>query len=162
MDQDHQVLIGLINELEAGHGQKDQAEALQATFQHLRSYAAYHFGREEAVLRAVGYDTLAGHQAEHRAFEEKIEALALKLADNPGAAQREINDALLDYLRDWLRHHILVIDMSYKELVEGQPGRPERGRQLQGRPPVVGRLRSGSRNHCKLPIPTVFGLPGKN
>ncbi len=118
LDQDHQVLIGLINELEAGHGQKDQAEALQASFQHLRSYAAYHFGREEAVLRAVGYDTLAGHQAEHRAFEEKIEALALKLAENPGAAQREINDALLDYLRDWLRHHILVIDMSYKELVK--------------------------------------------
>ena len=32
-----------------------------------------------------------------------------------------VNQDLLDYLKDWLNHHILIEDMSYRKLAEPNP-----------------------------------------
>jgi hemerythrin len=38
-----------------------------------------------------------------------------------GAADPRMASELLEYLTDWLRHHILIQDMAFKPYVAGKP-----------------------------------------
>ena len=132
LDDDHRVLISVINELAENRGQEDKVSVLRGCFSHLRSYAEFHFAREEAVMRTVGYGALEEHQVEHRAFEAKMRELGTRLDSDPDEAIGEINAKLLAYLRGWLQHHILVIDMGYRPLVEGKPEASEAASRFKG------------------------------
>lgn len=118
MNDDHKFLIRVINRiaenLESGGPDDGLLECLSA----LRNYAAFHFAREEAVMRACGYSTLVEHQGEHREFTGRMNDLASQIDDGTLKVREAIDAELLQYLRDWLFHHILVIDMSYSELVK--------------------------------------------
>ena len=122
LDEDHRYLIKIINDLanNAGRGAASpgQAEVLRQSLRSLLRYAEFHFAREEGVMRACGYETLQGHRDEHRAFTDKMTALSKRFEDDPEAASTEINSDLLDYLKTWLNHHIMTVDMGYKPLVE--------------------------------------------
>ncbi len=119
IDEDHRVLISVINELAEMKGREDRASQLQGCFSHLRSYAEFHFSREEAMMRTAGYPALDGHQAEHRAFEAKMAELSETLeGDNGKAAAAGVNEKLLSYLKNWLQHHIMVVDKAYVPSVE--------------------------------------------
>ena len=120
LDEDHRTLIRIINDL-ADQQSNGDAKSLQTTFERLKHYAEFHFAREESVMRAAGYNVVQNHQGEHRAFEGKMRALSQRLEENPQTAIGEINRDLLEYLKKWLQHHILVIDMDYKGTVSQNP-----------------------------------------
>ena len=117
LDEDHQVLIRVINELAENQGRSDRVSVLKGCFNHLRHYAEYHFAREEAVLRSVGYRSLGDHHKEHAAFSDTMRDLAVRFDERPEEVVGEVNKELLSYLRGWLQHHILVVDMDYKPVV---------------------------------------------
>ena len=119
LDEDHQVLIGIINDLAELQGAEASAQALRATFEHLKHYAEFHFAREEAVMRSASYPVLSDHQVEHRDFESRMRDLSRRLERDPNRSALEINYELLHYLKNWLQHHILVIDKDYRPHVEG-------------------------------------------
>ena len=112
------MLVRVINQLATNTG---QAGALRQCIFALMRYAEFHFAREEHVMQACGFTALPEHKLEHEDFTAQIQALAKRFEEDPEAAAPEINEKLLDYLKNWLTHHILIVDMAYRPLVEDKP-----------------------------------------
>lgn len=118
LDDDHKMLFRVINQLAENSGQEGREGALRRCIFALMRYAEFHFAREEKVMAACGVAEIEAHKAEHHLFIERISAVS-KALDQPGTAGSPIDTELLEYLKDWLNHHILIVDMSYRPLVEG-------------------------------------------
>jgi hemerythrin-like metal-binding protein len=109
LDADHRCLIRIINLLEdAEEGDVDRV--VDIVMETLDLYCRYHFAREERIMRACGFPSLAFHRAEHQDFRRTV---AAKGAGKECASAPE----LLEHLKAWLLHHILIQDMAYKPYV---------------------------------------------
>ena len=118
IDSDHQALIQLINRLH-DHLETEQApEVLDQTFDRLVAYIDYHFAREEKVMEACGYPSLDEHREEHLSFTRQIRYVRDRYVKGGG---EEIGQDLLEFLKNWLTHHILIQDMDYKAHTDGDP-----------------------------------------
>lgn len=116
LDDDHKSLIAIINRLAESLEDEKASRVVQQSLTALLRYTEYHFGREEAVLRAVGYDHLTHHRDEHGRFVEELKELRADFTELDDVDQKR---RLLDFLKDWLTHHILIEDMAYKDRVTG-------------------------------------------
>ena len=132
LDEDHRFLIRVINRLGQNLDNPTANVAIKECLASLKNYAEFHFAREESVMRACGYTTLGEHQAEHRAFTSKIADLARRYEAETDQPVSSVDQELFNYLKDWLTHHILVIDMSYRRLVENNPKARAAARQFKG------------------------------
>lgn len=135
LDDDHKVLIRIINQLAENVDGSARPAVLRRCIYALMRYAEYHFGREEEVMMACGFPELPAHRDEHRRFIEKIRAVAQSFeqaeeaagpggeltAATPGQYGESTNRELLEFLKHWLAHHILKIDMAYRPFVENRP-----------------------------------------
>ena len=118
LDSDHQALIHLINRLhETLEGEEDQG-VLDEIFDRLVAYVDHHFAREEMVMEACGYPLADGHREEHRRFTQEIRYVRDRYLKGGDAG---IGQELLEFLKNWLSHHILIQDMDYKTFAEGDP-----------------------------------------
>ena len=115
LDADHKALIRLINRLHDGLEAGVESAALGEVFDSLLNYTRFHFTREEKVMRACRYPDAKAHEEEHAGFTRHIEEIRDRYARNADPA---LIRGLLDYLKDWLSHHILIQDMAYKPYVE--------------------------------------------
>ncbi len=115
LDSDHRALIGLINRLHDGLRSEDDADALVGVFDSLIAYAKLHFAREEKVMEACGYPEVEAHRAEHARFTDRIYELRDRYTGEPATTA---TGDLLEYLKAWLNHHILIQDMAYKAYTE--------------------------------------------
>ena len=128
LDDDHKVLIRVINQLaENAEGDGRPAVVRQCLYALMR-YAEYHFGREEEVMNACGFPEIPAHREEHQRFIAKIRRVAASFEQGESTARTKdtqsgarLDQELLDFLKNWLNHHILVIDMAYRPLVENRP-----------------------------------------
>jgi hemerythrin len=109
MDQQHKYLIGLINELHSEMAAKPGKADLHSILDGLLHYAEFHFADEEALLLLHHYPALAQQQTEHQNFIESVREF--KKNPDKEAAGSELRLDL--FLRQWLQHHILQIDMDY-------------------------------------------------
>ena len=116
LDDDHKSLIAIINRIAESLENADGDGVVQQSLTALLRYTEYHFGREEAVLRAVGYDNLGHHRVEHQRFIQDLQELRADFVQLDDETQKR---RLLDFLKDWLTHHILIEDMAYKDRVSG-------------------------------------------
>ncbi len=90
-------------------------------------------------MAACQYPENREHKLEHRDFVERINHLHRRFDDNPDAAAEEaaaicdtrVNEALLSFLRDWLKHHILVEDMAYRPHAEHSPAARKAAKSFQ-------------------------------
>ncbi len=73
----------------------------------LKEYAIKHFSDEEAYMQSIRYKKFLSHKIEHDDFIEKLEALDFDQMDKN---QAETLLDLLEFLSDWLVHHILEKD----------------------------------------------------
>ncbi len=73
----------------------------------LTDYATIHFEHEEEYMMSISYKKLFSHKAEHEEFIEKISSYNLSEIDE---RQKDVILGLLDFLNDWLIHHILEND----------------------------------------------------
>ena len=118
LDSDHKALIKLINslhkDLELGEGQTE----LDQVFEQLIVYVDYHFKREESVMEACNYPATDAHREEHHSLAQEM----LYFRDlHMRGGERQIGEELLDFLKSWLNHHVLIQDMHYKKYAEGNP-----------------------------------------
>jgi len=110
IDAQHKILVGLIARLEdSNEGDDDLSEI----FDRLEWYVAEHFTLEEARMRASGYPQLETHIAEHRQFKDWVLSAREQLFAD-GAPSVALAHVVCDYLREWLTHHILIVDMDFK------------------------------------------------
>jgi len=110
IDQQHQKLVDVLNQLhEAMRTGKGQA-ALSALFDELVSYTDYHFKTEESLFGSLDYAEKAAHIQEHRDLVRQ--ALELQASFKAGTAF--LSAKVLDFLEAWVSNHILKMDMTYK------------------------------------------------
>lgn len=118
LDEDHKVLIRLISRLHDTVAAGATPARLAEIFDGLIAYYEFHFAREERILEACGYPDLVVHREQHVGFTRHIHELRQRAVVHPNPA---IGGDLLDYLKDWLNHHVLIHDMAYKPYVAGNP-----------------------------------------
>lgn len=131
LDEDHRVLIRIINQLADSKEKQDQAGVLRQSLYSLLRYAEFHFAREEKVLTACQFPGMTHHKREHRAFTDHMKELAKSLDDDELPAAEIVSQDLLTYLKEWLNHHILIEDMSYRKLAESNPAALEAAKNFR-------------------------------
>ncbi len=114
-DSDHKALIGLINRL---HDSLDEDEPapLDEIFDMLIAYTELHFAREEKGMEACGYPEVEIHRDQHAGFTDRVYRARERYR---GGSDPALTGELLEYLKLWLNHHILIQDMAYKPYAAG-------------------------------------------
>lgn len=111
IDDQHKVLIGILNRLFVAVAQRTSNDIIIEILDSLIDYTKTHFELEEKLLEEAGYEPLklASHKEQHRAFIDKVSAVASKhLVDG-----KSISFELVHFLKRWLSDHILVTDKAY-------------------------------------------------
>jgi hemerythrin len=108
MDDEHQVLIGLMNKLHALHDAGAGGPVLLEALGNLARYTEKHFADEEAYMAKVGYPDLVAHRGIH---ERLLNRLA-ELHENCRTTHK-LSDDLFVFLKTWLSGHICGVDTKY-------------------------------------------------
>lgn len=109
IDEQHRQFVKMIDELyDAIKSQRTETKLVEI-FKKLDTYIQKHFSTEESLFRKIGYPKTDSHIAEHRNFKEKLESIKRKLNHN----EMEISFELVDFLEDWLVHHLNTVDKLY-------------------------------------------------
>jgi diguanylate cyclase (GGDEF)-like protein/hemerythrin-like metal-binding protein len=108
IDEQHKVLISLLNELAGTLAHDDQLE-INRVFDELAEYANFHFETEEAIwVEYFGDDSwLSSHQLTHSSFLPKVVELKEQNTNKPLI---EIIESIVKFLIRWLAFHIIDSD----------------------------------------------------
>lgn len=109
IDEQHKVLVGLVNEMHDAIHERHGREASIRILQRLTEYTKIHFAVEESLMRIFDYPGYEEHKKQHEALIEEIVALWHKI-ENENAA---ISFQLLHFLKMWLTEHIMDSDKEY-------------------------------------------------
>ena len=109
IDNQHQGLVIIINELFTYMSEGRAKNKLQDIFNHLTDYTKIHFRFEETMLVKYAYSEIDQHKAEHQKFIKKLENLKSEFLNNKITISLEV----LNFLKDWLLNHILISDKKY-------------------------------------------------
>jgi len=110
LDEDHKILVGLLNDLHDGIIDGHGTERLGRVLDGLVSYVDTHFAREEALFAQTHYPGAAEHIRAHRALTERVQEIQTRY--NKGLFDALSQDTL-NFLRTWLTEHILGADQNY-------------------------------------------------
>ncbi len=111
MDGQHQKLFEIINDLAEAMRDGKADGVIRDTVEQLAVYTRTHFLQEEVLMRQTGYPGLAGHQEQHRKLMADVEHY--KRAYEEGRSASPVS--LLNFVRQWLVHHIKESDKAYSE-----------------------------------------------
>lgn len=85
----------------------DKYDYIVEILNELRDYAATHFRHEEEYMESISYKRIFSQKVSHNDFIEKLEEYDLTRIDEN---QKGVFLELLEFLNDWLVHHILESD----------------------------------------------------
>jgi hemerythrin len=109
IDQQHQRLIALINDLFEAMQQGKGKDVLGNILNGLMAYTGTHFKTEEKYFDQFGYPETAAHKKEHANFVAKV--MEFKKAFDAGQSGLSLN--VMNFLNGWLVNHIQNIDKRY-------------------------------------------------
>jgi hemerythrin-like metal-binding protein/PAS domain S-box-containing protein len=114
VDSQHQVLVRLINDLDAAVTHGTEEAVLLRLLGELVAYAQYHFTTEEQMMLAAGVETghCRRHKLEHDNFAHSVGSRLEQIDPGNSAATHE----LLDFLVKWLIGHIMLVDKEMARL----------------------------------------------
>jgi hemerythrin len=110
IDEQHKILVNLLNELHDAIRQHHGRDASIAVMQRLADYTRIHFTVEESLMRILGYPEYETHKGHHEELIRQMQDLQARL--NQGEA---VSFELLHFLRNWLTNHIMEGDQRYVE-----------------------------------------------
>ena len=110
IDQQHQRLFALVNELHDYATKSMEFVPVKAAIDAVADYVEYHFTNEEQMLEIIGYKELEAHILEHKALEQKVKFYRNSFVQDPTSF--EMVD-FLGFLNSWLKEHIMRSDMDY-------------------------------------------------
>ncbi|MFI5109507.1 MAG: bacteriohemerythrin [Terriglobales bacterium] len=116
IDEQHQQLFALINELHEAMREGKRQTIVQDTLRRLAVYTVTHFRAEEELLRKSNFPGLAEHHAEHQKYVARVH----QFEEDLKAGHNTTSVAVLQFLRDWLAEHILRTDRSYSAYLNAQ------------------------------------------
>ncbi|TAL46152.1 MAG: bacteriohemerythrin [Methylovulum sp.] len=108
VDKQHKHLIDLTNQLDEAVAVGADRDTIINIVNGLIDYTVYHFQHEEQLMSAAQFNPAmyAVHEAEHKEFVAKM----LVVQREAQADISALSDDLMDYLVNWLCHHILNTD----------------------------------------------------
>lgn len=108
VDRQHRHLVELINRLDEVVALGENSHSVADTVNELVDYTVYHFQHEEELMQKAGFnpEMCARHCQEHQEFVDKM----LRVQGEAQSDATLISRELLDFLVDWLCHHILKTD----------------------------------------------------
>lgn len=108
IDQDHKVLVNLINDLYEAMQDGSGGALLLPIFSALKHYTETHFAKEEGFMVECDAPDQENHFQEHRMMVEKLADLERRHRKGEAA----ISLQTLTFLRDWLKNHICAVDQA--------------------------------------------------
>lgn len=109
IDEQHKVLVELINELNEAMQRGRDRTAVGSVLASLIEYTKTHFSFEEKVMVTHNYPAYQRHKSEH----DKLTAKVLDLQRDYRAGSAEMSDEVMRFLRSWLVGHIQGMDKSF-------------------------------------------------
>jgi hemerythrin-like metal-binding protein len=116
IDEQHQTFFDLINKLEALTEERNFEERLPLLLNEIVEYAALHFKTEEAYMENAHYPDLETHKKAHQKIKDDIYYECKKIVERDVQAMDVI--WLYNYMRDWIKSHIIEEDLKYKPYFE--------------------------------------------
>jgi len=109
IDEQHKVLVQLVNEMhDAIHDHRGR-EASAEILPRLGEYTKIHFAVEESLMRIFDYPGYDEHKKQHEELLKEIVDLQQKIE----SGKSSVSFQLLHFLKMWLTQHILDSDKEY-------------------------------------------------
>lgn len=109
IDTHHKELVRLINQLHKAMRMQKGASRLESILNDLLDYTVFHFGFEEELFARFGYPEKENHKEIHKNLIAKIKSFK----DDFQHGKSTVSLDLMDFLKDWLKDHILKTDKKY-------------------------------------------------
>ena len=116
IDSQHAFLFTLTDRLIRQVNEK-QDISLGSTLDQVLDYADQHFSYEEKVLRQAHYHELPEHHKMHIKIKEQLGTYVNEMKQGKLTAEK-----LVEFLKNWLKMHILAEDMKYTSVVKDITG----------------------------------------
>jgi hemerythrin len=116
IDYQHETLTDLLNALNEAHRAGKPRDVLLFRLDQLIESVHAHFTDEEALMQEKGYPDFDLHKAEH----DFLLAQVLNFREEFAADKVGFSESMMDYLRDWLRDHILISDRRMARFLKGE------------------------------------------
>jgi hemerythrin-like metal-binding protein len=109
MNQEHQVLVRIMNDLFRKNSEGAPRAELKKTIQELAEFTVKHFQHEEAYFDSLGYPEAELHKAVHQDLLKKFGTHVEAFERGDG----KVSSAFFDFLKMWLSAHIQHVDRKY-------------------------------------------------
>lgn len=109
LDQQHQRLIAMINQLGEAIDTGAEKTTLMKILSDLAGYTKTHFAEEERMLEQCGYPLLAEHREKHAELNRQLADFYRNFYVKTNPQTKEV----MDFLQHWLYNHILEQDKAY-------------------------------------------------
>ncbi|MDR3580400.1 MAG: bacteriohemerythrin [Oryzomonas sp.] len=118
VDQQHRILVDIINSLAAAIVENGKLPEIQTLFSQLMQYATVHFHDEELIMSKSSLDEMEKklHLQAHREFVEKTKEIILR----PDLLKSEVSQQVLEFLTTWLIAHILGSDKKIAQALANE------------------------------------------
>lgn len=116
MDEQHRVLVQLLNEAYQLLGEGKRAEVVEKLATGIAGYVDFHFNSEEAFQQQIGFPECEMHKKIHDAFRQQALAWIAEAQGGDEQALREI----LAMIWAWLFRHIGNKDKAYGAFCAGR------------------------------------------
>ena len=121
IDEQHKVLVDLLNQIHEAIQQRQGAEITGAIIERLKEYTRIHFAVEESLMRILHYHEYEVHKEQHDRLIGQLNEFRTKLEAGKGSISFE----LAHFLKVWLTKHIMETDQRYTAYFLEQGVRPE-------------------------------------
>ncbi len=116
IDQQHERFVAYLNDTWDALERGDSKDEFLHILNQLLDYVLEHFSTEEALMRQYGYPGLVEHRDAHNRTSDELFAFDMPLmVEEPEAAR-----SFLNFLTDWLKHHILQVDRELAAFLKAQ------------------------------------------
>ncbi|MCU7803718.1 MAG: bacteriohemerythrin [Candidatus Thiodiazotropha sp. (ex Lucinoma borealis)] len=107
-DDQHKQLFDRVNALNDAVKSNDRAD-IGNRLDNLIDYVAVHFETEERMMEERGYPKLDAHRQEHNLLVK----ICADLQEKFHSGEADIGESTMEFIKNWLDHHIPVIDKCY-------------------------------------------------
>jgi len=114
IDQQHKMIVHYINELYSAKKNNKGLSEVKRLLDSLIKVSVDHFNAEEKIFEITDYPDTENHKAAHKKLVAQLGEFQEKFA----RGEANVDDALFDFLKDWLQKHILVIDKGYSRFLK--------------------------------------------
>jgi len=111
IDEQHKNLLSMINELYDAMKMGKGNDVLGNIINRLVDYTKEHFQTEEKLFVKYGYSLKDHHINEHKKFVQQVQ----EFKNGFETGKFGLSNKLLDFLKEWLKNHIMVTDKKYSQ-----------------------------------------------